>query len=70
MATLTQEFDRPSVLVRLIRGTAEFGAVFAAAREASIEYEQLSGLSDEALAARGLKREDLGRYIAARHLDV
>lgn len=70
MATLTQDFPRTSLLARLTRGIVDFGASFAAARNASIEYEELSNMSDAALAARGLTRQDLGRYIAARHLDI
>lgn len=40
---------------------ARFGAAFAAAQNATRLYQQLSGLSDSQLAARGLNRDDVTR---------
>jgi hypothetical protein len=36
------------------------------AYQASYEFERLTGMSDEALAARNLTREQIPQYIASR----
>ena len=48
---------RPSLVDRI----AETLAICSRAREAAHAYEELKPLSDQALAARGLKRADLPR---------
>lgn len=46
---------------------ARFFSSFRAGLEASRECEVLSAMSDTALAARGLKREDICRRVFDRH---
>lgn len=50
---------------------ARFDAFFtdiSRARACASEYEHLSGLSDDQLAARGLRRTDLVRHVARAYL--
>ncbi len=47
---------------RLVSGFADFFGDIARARQASSIYNDLSGLSDEGLKARGLTRSDLSNY--------
>lgn len=49
------------------KALARFFSSFRAGIDASREYEQLSAMTDAALAARGLKREDICRQVFDKH---
>lgn len=49
------------------KALARFFSSFRAGIEASREYEQLSAMSDTALAARGLQREEICRRVFDKH---
>ena len=61
--THSYEEKQPGVLVSLIEGlTRGFGRI-AEANWRVREVERLNALSDAALAAKGLKREDIARHV-------
>ena len=70
MSFLNQHPAPRSVRSRVGGGFSSAFAAFARARSAKTEYNHLMMLSDAALASRGLNREDIGRYIGAKHLDI
>lgn len=51
---------------QLVGGVAGFFALMNRATVAAAEYDRLSHLSDQKLAALGLKRSDIGRVVADR----
>lgn len=70
MSALSQHPSPSSVRSRLGRGFSAVCSTFARARSAKTEYNHLMMLSDAALAARGLTRDGVARYIGAKHLDI
>jgi hypothetical protein len=54
------------LLAALLRQTAEFVTRLQDARAMAVLYQTLSGLSDQELALRGLKRQDIPRAVFAR----
>lgn len=69
MSDISQHPAPSSVRSRFGGVRAALGA-FARARSAKTEYNHLMMLSDTALAARGLTRDGIARYIGAKHLDI
>jgi hypothetical protein len=53
------------LLNRLLAYAAEFLTGIDQARAMALRYQDLAGLSDRELAARGLKREDIPRVVLA-----
>lgn len=53
-------------VTQLFKGVADFFALMNRATVAAAEYDQLSHLSDQKLAAQGLKRSDIGRVVVDR----
>ncbi|MEM8589419.1 MAG: hypothetical protein AAGG65_15270 [Pseudomonadota bacterium] len=53
-------------IAQLFRGVVDFFALMNRATVAVAEYDRLSQLPDEKLAARGLKRSDIGRVVLER----
>ena len=51
---------------QLVRGVADFFALMNRATVAAAEYDRLSHLSDQKLAALGMKRSDIGRAVINR----
>ena len=69
MATLTSSAPSPlSLLAAPLRGLNEAFAMLRAAQRAAVMADDLYRKSDEALAARGLTREDVSKVIL-RELD-
>jgi hypothetical protein len=54
------------LLAALFRHTADFITRVQDARGMAVLYQTLSGLSDQELASRGLKRQDIPRAVFAR----
>ena len=53
-------------IAQLFKGVVDFFALMNRATVAAAEYDRLSHLPDEKLAARGLKRSDIGRVVLER----
>ena len=51
------------ILGRVLKGIADFFESFADAQARSRAFQSLSAMSDAELAAKGLKREDIARYV-------
>lgn len=76
MAT-AQSLHQPTVLghaartighgiASVVRGIARFFSLLQHANLAALEYDRLSNMSDEKLAARGLSRDDIGKVVVGR----
>ena len=70
MSDISQTTPRNAVFSRLGAGVLASLGTFARARSAKMEYDNLMMLSDSALAARGLSRDAIARYVGAKHLDL
>ncbi|MEO1223838.1 MAG: hypothetical protein AAFX92_06400 [Pseudomonadota bacterium] len=53
-------------IAQIFKGVVDFFALMNRATVAAAEYDRLSHLPDEKLAARGLKRSDIGRVVLER----
>ncbi|MBU1211033.1 MAG: DUF1127 domain-containing protein [Alphaproteobacteria bacterium] len=63
--------ETPSALAfakDVITGVSGLFTAFARANSAALAYDRLNRLSDAQLAARGLSRETLGKYISDMYL--
>lgn len=69
MSDLSQNPVPGAVRSRFSGMRAALGAL-ARARSAKTEYNTLMMLSDASLAARGLSRDGIARYVGAKHLDI
>lgn len=66
MTAIALAFKAPvSSLASFVRGIANFFAGVAEGQEIARRYEELSLLSDEALAARGITRDELPQAIVS-----
>ncbi|MGJ8603436.1 MAG: DUF1127 domain-containing protein [Marivita sp.] len=61
--TQTYHDEKPGFFTRLLNGLSEGFVQVAEANIRIREVERLQALSDETLAAKGLKREDIVRYV-------
>jgi len=63
-ARLTHAFGHG--VAQVFKGVVDFFALMNRATVAAAEYDRLSHLPDDKLAARGLKRSDIGRVVLER----
>ena len=61
--THSYQGDRPSFLTSFVNGLTRGFAHIAESNWRIREVERLQALSDDALAARGIKREDIARHV-------
>ena len=59
----TYEEKRTGILISLIDGLSRGFGYVAEANSRAREFDRLNAMSDAALAAKGLKRDDIARHV-------